>query len=863
MKRALRSVLLVLLLSVVGMGKMYAQSFTVGDLNYQVNNDGVSVTVTGHVDGQNATGSLVIPETVEYNGLNYSVTAIGDWAFFGCSGFTGNLTIPNSVTIIGSDAFGNCSGFNGKLTVGNSVTVIGGWAFADCSGFTGSLTIPNSVITVGEGAFFVCSGFTGGLIIGDSVTEIGDYAFDSCDGFSLITNLSETPPTLGDEVFWEWDSNISVCVPCGFEEAYVSLFWGGFGNFVGMCGGTVTVIASPDEGGTVTGGGTFEAGQSCTVTATINEGYLFANWTQNGILGSSETEYTFYVAGDMVLVAHFVPDGNIVFSDDNVKSICLAHWDTNGDDELSYLEAASVTELSNYFRNNSEITSFEELQYFIGLTTISSGAFYECNNLSGSLLIPNSVRAIGDFAFCRCSALSGSLNIPNSVSTIGNAAFSECSGFTGSLTIGNSVTSIGDLAFAGCSGFTGSLTLGNSVTTIGTSAFGSCSGFTGSLTIPNSVTTIGRSAFRGCSGLTGSLTIGNSVTAIDESAFWNCSGLTGSLTIGNSVTMIGNDAFFNCYRLRAIVSLADMPPTLGNGVFDNVPITIPVYVPCHAVEDYQAANCWSNFTNIAEECSVEVSVMVNPFEGGTTTGAGIYIGGDICVLSATSSPGYIFGNWTENGRIVSMDPVYSFHAYPTTIVANFYPETITFADENVKLLCVANWDTNGDGELSYAEASVVSDLGEVFKNNSTITSFDELHCFLGLATIGDEAFYNCSSLNSIIIPNSVTRIGNKAFYGCERLSSIFIPGSVENIVFNPFEACSGLEHIVVESGNLFYDSRENCNAVIITNSSTMVSGCKNTIIPNSVTTIGNHAFYGCSDYTGSLIIPNSVTVIGD
>ena len=90
-------------------------------------------------------------------------------------------------------------------------------------------------------------------------------------------------------------------------------------------------------------------------------------------------------------------------------------------------------------------------------------------------------------------------------------------------------------------------------------------------------------------------------------------------------------------------------------------------------------------------------------------------------------------------------------------------DNISFDDENVKAVCVANWDTSGDGELSYAEAEAVTDLGSVFNHNETIRSFDELEYFTGLQSIGIEAFSFCSSLTSINIPNSVTTIGESAF----------------------------------------------------------------------------------------------------
>ena len=261
------------------------------------------------------------------------------------------------------------------------------------------------------------------------------------------------------------------------------------------------------------------------------------------------------------------PIGNIVFADPNVKAICIANWDTDGDGELSYAEAAAVTDLGQVFRGNTVITSFEELQYFTGLTTIADHAFEHCRNLSGSLYIPDSVTTIGEFAFFGCSGFNGNLTIPNSVTTIGDYAFFDCRGFTGSLIIGNSVTTIGNDAFYYCSGFNGNLTIPNSVTTIGDGAFQSCSGFTGSLTIPNSVTTIGNNAFGGCRGFTGSLTIPNSVTTIGDGAFAGCSGFTGSLTIPNSVTTIGNYAFQGCSGFTGSLTIPNSVTTIGDGAF--------------------------------------------------------------------------------------------------------------------------------------------------------------------------------------------------------------------------------------------------------------------------------------------------------
>lgn len=131
-----------------------------------------------------------------------------------------------------------------------------------------------------------------------------------------------------------------------------------------------------------------------------------------------------------------------------------------------------------------------------------------------------------------------------------------------------------------------------------------------------------------------------------------------------------------------------------------------------------------------------------------------------------------------------------------------------------------------------------------------------------VTSIGYVAFYDCSGLTSVTIPHSVTSIGDYAFSGCSRLSSITIPLSVTSIGESAFVNCSGLTSIMVESDNKIFDSRNDCNAIIHTSSNTLKLGCKNTIIPNSVTSIGDDAFYGCSALT-SITIPQSVTSIGE
>ncbi|MBO6189480.1 MAG: leucine-rich repeat protein [Alloprevotella sp.] len=172
------------------------------------------------------------PAAVTYDGTTYSVTSIGWYAFYDCTGLT-SITIPNSVTTIGDYAFQYCTGLT-SITIPNSVTSIGSSAFDGCTGLT-SINIPNSVTSIGSYAFDGSTGLTS-INIPNSVTSIGDYAFYGCTGLTDIYALRTTPSAYNCDTSAFFDVPTSTCtlhVPKGSKEAYKAIEpWNQFENIV-------------------------------------------------------------------------------------------------------------------------------------------------------------------------------------------------------------------------------------------------------------------------------------------------------------------------------------------------------------------------------------------------------------------------------------------------------------------------------------------------------------------------------------------------------------------------------------------------------------------------------------------------------
>lgn len=161
----------------------------------------------------------------------------------------------------------------------------------------------------------------------------------------------------------------------------------------------------------------------------------------------------------------------------------------------------------------------------------------------------------------------------------------------------------------------------------------------------------------------------------------------------------------------------------------------------------------------------------------------------------------------------------------------------------------------GSGDMDNSDYSTRLFPDEIAQAVVTVILSDSV------TSIGDFAFRSCPNLQSVRISDSVTKIGKGAFLGCQQLASIRIPRNVNYIGGWAFYRCSGLASIVVASDNPTYDSRNGCKAIIHTATNELIAGCKSTVIPNNVTSIGEGAFYGCSGLK-SVTIPVSVTRIG-
>ena len=403
--------------------------FIVGNLKYYVTSSNPPEVSVGRVDNTITTAN--IPATVSYEGTTYSVTSIGGGAFYGCSSLTSitipnsvtsigvgafsgcssltSIIIPNSVTSIGDQAFYGCSSLTSVtihnsvtyisyeafygcssltfIDIPNSVTYIGGGAFKNCSGLT-SVTIPNGVTSIGYEAFSGCSSLTSmtiemnnvwdfvniglystlqNLTLGENVTSIASGAFNSYSFLQNITCLATNPPTLADNTVFPYPNIATLSVPCGTLEAYSAptSFWNMFfSGRISESGYNVEVIVNNDAWGSVA----VESDcSSATLTATANEGYEFAIWSD----GNTENPRIVTLSSDTTFTAIFSEIDNSSLID--VEDTELSFYPNPTNSKITFSSTIEIIEVIDL--SGKCLLTFSNANS-INIESLPSGAYY-------------------------------------------------------------------------------------------------------------------------------------------------------------------------------------------------------------------------------------------------------------------------------------------------------------------------------------------------------------------------------------------------------------------------------------------------------------------------------------------------------
>ena len=383
-----------------------------------------------------------------------------------------------------------------------TVTGIGHHAFVWTKNLS-SVSLPNTIITIKQYAFGECHSLAS-IELPESVEQIEDYAFSNCSCLTSVT-MGNHLTSIGIGAF-KYCSLTSIIIPRSVTSIGDMAFF--------RCGNLKTIV-------------------SLAQNPPIIDDYTFPDCIFQTLCVPGGCLSLYAAADYWKYFGTIVENSRISFDDAQVEAICVNNWDSNGDGHLDRIEAALVTDLGTAFQGKTQITSFNELQYFSGLTSLAVNAFKNCSSLS-AITLPASLTTIGSSAFMGCGTLASVGNLHN-VTTMGESAFQNCTSLT---QVNINSTSIESNTFAGCTSLT-TVTLGSSVADIKEGAFRNCTALT-SIDIPGSVKTIS-GGFEGCSSLA-SVTLHSGTKYFLDAVFKNCSSLK-SITLPSSLVHIGVSAF--------------------------------------------------------------------------------------------------------------------------------------------------------------------------------------------------------------------------------------------------------------------------------------------------------------------------------
>lgn len=455
---------------------------------------------------------------------------------------------------------------------------------------------------------------------------------------------------------------------------------------------------------------------------------------------TQDEEYVYFNLADGTMITLPKHDKeNIQFEDLQVKAICCKNWDTNNDGELSYAEAAAVTDIGTVFKGNTEIIAFTEFRYFTGLGCVAENAFNGCSNL-WKVVLPENMESIGSSAFYGCSCLQ-TINIPSKIISVEGNAFKNCK--ISRVTI-NNLYSWCNIQFAsptsnplhnGAALYNGN----NIITELDFSVAG--------------ITHIPSYSFYGCKNLT-RVNIHKDIESIGERAFYNC---TGEITINNKIIEID-------YTTSTSIKDSDDHPfygskfslvTIGNEVQSIGDYAFYFYDSLQQLIIPNTLNKIGNYAFYYCKNLLDVIFSSTPSSNDTLSFESYCFG--YC-SSLTALP-------IHNGLITIHDGAFQYCTSITSVTIN----------DNIQF--------DGDGSSSPYIFSGTS--GELTVNCSNIPSyafydgeFSKIILTDNVSTIGSKAFQSCDKITEIIIPDSVTRIETQAFYNCDTLTKVTIGENV-------------------------------------------------------------------------------------
>lgn len=597
------------------------------------------------------------------------------------------------------------------------------------------------------------------------------------------------------------------------------------------------------------------------------------------------------------------PSDIIKFKDPFVRAICIKNWDKNGDGELSYGEAALVSEKDfKGFKGNKDITSFNELRYFKILKAIPSSSFNGCTSLT-SIALPSTLETIEPWAFNGCSELV-QIHLSTNIKKIDYEAFSGCSSLTQvnlkdldkwfsvyikenasspflacagmylngklieELIIPDEVKAINDYQFYGCSSI--QKITWNKVQKIGEQSFKLCKGLE-QINLPQTLQKIGEEAFYGCSNAKEidikttivskkcfqsctalrKATIGTTEdyfrTEIDVDAFRDCLNLT-TIVFRPSVTEINGGCFYDCKKLTAI-NLPTQLQSLGYSVFTGCSIE-KIYIPATLVSELAE----SLSSNVFSGCMALKEINVAKESTKYTSIDGVVYNKDctkilICPqakeeLTLPTSVSYFpIGQLPVNVKTLNLP---STTALDHLRVPNGNLSAINIIDGNG---VTDNLYSSVDGILYDCEKSTLLLCPPAKKEIRNIPNT--------VSRIGDYSFYGARP-NKVILPSSISVIGEGAFFCVSSMATIELPDGLKRI------EASAFSQFRVTATNF----QPSIKKIVIPNSVTYLGDdafsnsddLKDVKLSESLTQIEAGTFAGCHGLV-TIEIPNSVTAI--